>query len=61
MPSKAIKIKPEAYILSALSKEDRLDAALAVAGEAFKRTVLIMDDIEKAVKHIRKSAHEKRK
>ncbi len=61
MPSKAMKIKPEDYILSALSKEDRLDAALAVAGEAFKRTDLTMDDIEKAVKSIRKSAHEKKK
>ncbi|HNU93052.1 MAG TPA: hypothetical protein PKO25_14355 [Spirochaetota bacterium] len=61
MPSKSIRIKPEEYILSALSKEDRLDAALAVAGEAFKRTDLTMDDIEKAVKHIRKKAHEKKK
>jgi len=61
MPNKARKINPEEYILSALSKKDRLDAALAVAGEAFKRTDLTMKDIENAVKTIRKRAHEKTK
>jgi hypothetical protein len=59
MPTRVMKIKPEEYILSVLSKEDRLSAALAVAGEAFNRTELTMDNIEKAVKTIRKKAHEK--
>ena len=36
------KINPEDYILSVLSPEDRLDVALKVAGEAFKKTKLTM-------------------
>ena len=59
MPNKARKINPEEYILSALSKKDRLDAAFAVASEAFKRTELTMNDVENAVKSIRKRAYEK--
>ena len=61
MPIKALKVKPEEYILSALSKEDRLNAAFAVASEAFKQKDLTLDDIEKAVKTIRKKAHAKTK
>ena len=61
MPIKAQKIRPEEFILSALSREERLEAALAVAGEAFKRCDLTMEDVESAVKSIRKKAHGKRK
>ena len=32
------KVNPEDYILSALSPEDRLDAAFKVAREALKKT-----------------------
>jgi hypothetical protein len=38
-------IDPEDYILSVLSPEDRLDAALKIAREAFKGTKLTMKDI----------------
>jgi len=61
VPARTVKIQPEEYILSALSKEDRLDAALALAGEAFKDTELTMKDVESAVKAIRKKINGKKK
>ena len=54
------KISPEDYILSALSPEDRLEAAFKVAREAFKKTRLTVKDVEKAVKKVRRKAYEKR-
>ena len=57
----AKKINPEDYILSALSPEDRLDAAFKVAGEAFKKTKLSINDIENAVKKVRRKAYGKKK
>lgn len=57
----AKKINPDEFILSALSYEDRLDAAFKVAGEAFKKTKLTMKDIDKAVKAVRRKAYEKKK
>ncbi len=59
--STAKKINPEDYILSALSPEDRLDAALKVAREAFKNTKLTMKDIDNAVKTVRRKAYGKKK
>ena len=53
------KINPEDYILSALSPEDRLDAAFKVAGESFKNTKLTMKDIDNAVKKVRRKAYGK--
>ena len=50
-------IDPEDYILSALSPEDRLDAALKIAREAFKGTKLTMKDIDNAVKSVRRRAY----
>ena len=55
------KINPEDYILSVLSPEDRLDAAIKVAGEAFKKTTLTMKDINNAVKAVRRRTYEKKK
>lgn len=52
------KIRPEDYILSALSPEDRLDAALEIARETFRKTTLTVKDIETAVRKIRRKAHE---
>ena len=49
---------PEDYILSVLSPEDRLDSALRVAGEAFKKTKLTMKDIDRAVKTVRRKSYE---
>jgi len=54
------KIDPESFILSALSPEDRLDAAFSVARQAFKKTKLTVKDIERAVKAIRRRAYEKK-
>jgi hypothetical protein len=45
MKSARKAIDPEDYILSAISPEDRLDAALKIAKEAFKGTKLTMKDI----------------
>ena len=53
-------IDPEGYILSVLSPEDRLDAALKIAREAFKGTKLTMKDIDNAVKSVRRKAYEKK-
>jgi len=40
--------------------EDRLDAALKIAREAFKGTKLTMKDIDNAVKSVRRKACEKK-
>jgi len=54
-------VDPEDYILSALSPEDRLDAALKIAREAFKGTKLTMREIDNAVKSVRRKAYEGKK
>ena len=61
MKTAAQKVNPEDFILSALSPEDRLDAAFEVAREAFKKTRLTMKDIDNAVKSVRRKAYEKKK
>jgi len=53
-------IDPEEYILSVLSPEDRLDAALKIAREAFKGTKLTMKDINNAVKSVRRKSYRKK-
>ena len=60
MKTTAKKINPEDFILSALSSEDRLDAAIVVAREAFKKTRLTFKDIDGAVKKIRRKLYEKK-
>jgi len=59
MRNSAKKIDPGDYILAVLSPEERLDAALKVAGEAFKKTRLRVADIENAVKSVRRKANAK--
>ena len=54
-------VDPEDYILSVLSPEDRLDAALKIAREALKGTKLTMQDIDSAVKSVRRKAYEGKK
>jgi len=54
-------IDPEDYILSALSPEDRLDAAFKIAREAFRGTKLTMRDIDRAIKSVRRKAYEGKK
>ena len=61
MGTTAKKISPDDYILSVLSPEDRLDAALKVAKEAFKKTRLTVKDIDRAVRTVRRKAYEKKK
>lgn len=57
----AKKINPEDFILSALSPEERLDAALNIAKEAFSGTKLTMKDVDNAVKTVRRKAYGKKK
>jgi hypothetical protein len=54
MGTSAQKIKPEEFILAALSPEERLEAAFSVARQAFRKTGLKSGDIDEAVKSIRK-------
>jgi len=53
-----VKISPEGFILSVLPPEDRLEAALEIARETFKKTTLTVKDIETAVKKARRKAYE---
>lgn len=52
------QISPEDYILSVLSPEDRLDATLKIAKEAFRKTTLAVKDIGRAVKKVRRKFYE---
>lgn len=52
----AKKVNPEDFILSALSPEDRLNAAFDVSREAFRKSTLSMKDIDNAVKSVRRTA-----
>ncbi|HVN95586.1 MAG TPA: hypothetical protein VMT62_04085 [Syntrophorhabdaceae bacterium] len=61
MRGAARKVRPEDYVLSVLSPEDRLDAAFKVAGEAFKKGKLTLQDVENAVRLVRRKAYEKQK
>jgi hypothetical protein len=47
-------IEPSTYILSVLTQQERLEIALEIAEEAFKHSKLHLEDIETAVRHIRK-------
>jgi len=57
----AKKVNTEDFILSALSPEDRFNAAFDVAREAFRKGRLSMKDIDYAVKSVRRKAYEKKK
>jgi len=61
MRNSAEKIDPGDYILAVLSPKERLDAALKVASQAFKGTKLTVNDVENAVKNIRRKAYEKKR
>ena len=56
----AKKISPDEYILSVLSPRERLDAALSLAREAFKRRVLKPVDVQETVKKVRNKAYAER-
>lgn len=57
----AKSINPEDYILSVLSREERLDAAVKIAKEAFKNSKLTMADIDNAVRTVRRKAYGKKR
>jgi hypothetical protein len=61
MRATAGKINLEDFILSVLSPEDRLDAAFRIAREALKKSELTMEDINNAVKTVRRRAHASKK
>lgn len=61
MKNATANVRPEEYILAALSPEDRLDAALRVAREGFKGTELTLADTEAAVCKVRRKRHGARK
>ncbi|MBX3023671.1 hypothetical protein KF840_02050 [bacterium] len=50
----AEKLTPEELILAALSPEQRLEPAFRVAREAFRGTTLTVDDVEEAVRTVRR-------
>ena len=61
MKTTARKIEPDEFILSALKPEDRLDAALKIAKVAFSNSRLTMEDIDNAVKSVRKKINAKKR
>ena len=54
-------IEPTEYILSVLTQQERLEITFKIAKEAFNQTILTLEDIEAAVKRIRRKAYEERK
>jgi DNA-binding IclR family transcriptional regulator len=54
MRGSARRVRPDEYILAALSPEERLEAALRVAREAFKDATLTVEDVEAAVRRVRR-------
>ena len=57
MKAGAEKISPEEYLLAALSPEQRLEAAFRVAREAFRDAKLTVDDVEAAVRKVRRKRY----
>ena len=57
----AQQISPEEYVLAVLSPEDRVEAAFRIAREAFKNTTLTLDDVESAVRKVRRRLYAQRR
>ncbi len=59
----SLKISPEEYVLSALSEEQRLEAAFNLSRQIFKKTKLTPRTLEAAIRRVRKKvatkSHEK--
>ena len=53
------RINPEEYILAVLSPQERLDAALRLAREAFRGTTLTLEYVENAVRKVRRKQYAK--
>jgi hypothetical protein len=54
MKATARRIDPEEFILSVLSPKERFQAGMRVAREAFQNTTLKIEDIEAAVRRVRR-------
>jgi hypothetical protein len=54
MKAAARKIDPEEFILSVLSPKERFEAGMRLAREAFRNTALTIEDIEAAVRKVRR-------
>ena len=54
MKATARKIDPEEFIPSVLSPKERFEAGMRVAREAFQNTALTIEDIEAAVRKVRR-------
>ena len=54
------QISPEEYVLAVLSPEDRVEAAFRIAREALKNTTLTLDDVESAVRKVRRRRYAQR-
>ena len=57
MKDATARVRPDEYILAALSPKERLDAALRVARDAFENTDLDLADVEEAVRKVRRKRH----
>ncbi len=60
MKATARKIDPGEFILSTLPRKERLDAAFALAREAFKKTRPTEADIDRAVRGVRGKTYGKK-
>jgi Zn-dependent peptidase ImmA (M78 family) len=60
MKASAQHVNPEEYVLAVLSPQERLEAALQIAREAFQRTSLTLGDVEAAVKKVRRKLYAER-
>ena len=54
------RVSPEEYILAVLSPQERLEAALRIAREAFQGTTLTSVDVEAAVRKVRRKLYAER-
>ena len=54
MRDAARKVRPDEYIMAVLSPEQRLEAALRVAREAFRGSRLTVQDVEAAVRRVKR-------
>ncbi|MFA6034050.1 MAG: hypothetical protein WC889_14215 [Myxococcota bacterium] len=61
MKSAAKTIDPSDYILSVLTPQQKLDAAMKLSQEAFKNVTLTLKDVEDAVKAIRRKTNVRKK
>jgi hypothetical protein len=53
----ARKIDPEEFILSVLTPKECFETGMRIAREAFQNTTLTIEDIEAAVRRVRRKHH----